>query len=172
MLTRPEPPLARRPRLRLDDHCVERPEVIEIYPTSSRGHVAHRPSPSGQSPKGLRAARILDPAPQAYPFFTMQRSPLGTPSRNERSSITDDWIGGASRNRTDDLKLAKLALSQLSYGPDPTGFADARSVPSDPPEQVVGLGRFELPTSRLSSARSNQLSYRPVSVHPCEERET
>jgi hypothetical protein len=28
---------------------------------------------------------------------------------------------------------------------------------------VVGLGRLELPTSRLSSARSNQLSYKPVS---------
>ena len=27
---------------------------------------------------------------------------------------------------------------------------------------VVGLGRLELPTSRLSSARSNQLSYKPV----------
>ena len=26
---------------------------------------------------------------------------------------------------------------------------------------LVGLGRFELPTSRLSSARSNQLSYKP-----------
>ena len=26
-------------------------------------------------------------------------------------------IGGADRDRTDDLKLAKLALSQLSYGP-------------------------------------------------------
>ena len=25
--------------------------------------------------------------------------------------------GGADRDRTDDLKLAKLALSQLSYGP-------------------------------------------------------
>ena len=25
--------------------------------------------------------------------------------------------GGAYRDRTDDLKLAKLALSQLSYGP-------------------------------------------------------
>ena len=25
----------------------------------------------------------------------------------------------------------------------------------------VGLGRFELPTSRLSGVRSNQLSYRP-----------
>jgi hypothetical protein len=60
MLTRPEPPLARWPRLRLDDHCVERPEVIEIYPTPSRGHVAHRP---------LRATRMLDPAPQAYPLL-------------------------------------------------------------------------------------------------------
>jgi hypothetical protein len=28
-------------------------------------------------------------------------------------------------------------------------------------ELVVGLGRLELPTSRLSSARSNQLSYKP-----------
>src|SRR5262249_48927343 len=27
--------------------------------------------------------------------------------------------------------------------------------------KLVGLGRFELPTSRLSSARSNQLSYKP-----------
>ena len=26
-------------------------------------------------------------------------------------------IGGAGRDRTDDLKLAKLPLSQLSYGP-------------------------------------------------------
>jgi hypothetical protein len=31
---------------------------------------------------------------------------------------------------------------------------------------VVGPGRFELPTSRLSSARSNQLSYEPGSVDP------
>ena len=34
----------------------------------------------------------------------------------------------------------------------------------DPPESiryVVGLGRIELPTSRLSGVRSNHLSYRP-----------
>jgi hypothetical protein len=31
---------------------------------------------------------------------------------------------------------------------------------------VVGPGRFELPTSRLSSARSNQLSYEPGSLDP------
>jgi hypothetical protein len=33
---------------------------------------------------------------------------------------------------------------------------------------LVGLGRVELPTSRLSGVRSNQLSYRPMSLsrHP------
>ena len=30
-----------------------------------------------------------------------------------------------------------------------------------PEQKMVGQGRFELPTSRLSSARSNQLSYKP-----------
>ena len=54
-------------------------------------------------------------------------------------------IGGARRDRTADLLRAKQALSQLSYGPP----------------KVVGLGRFELPTSPLSGVRSNQLSYRP-----------
>jgi hypothetical protein len=41
-------------------------------------------------------------------------------------------------------------------------------------EDVVGLERFELSTSRLSSARSNQLSYRPGKRggRPSEERET
>ena len=39
-------------------------------------------------------------------------------SRADAPSLTG-WAGGASRDRTDDLKLAKLALSQLSYGPDP-----------------------------------------------------
>ena len=35
---------------------------------------------------------------------------------------------------------------------------------------MVGLGRFELPTSPLSGVRSNQLSYRPMSQHPIEFR--
>ena len=37
------------------------------------------------------------------------------------AAITDDsdQDGGARRDRTDDLMLAKHALSQLSYGPEP-----------------------------------------------------
>ena len=98
-----------------------------------------------------------------------------------------DPAGGARRDRTDDLLLAKQALSQLSYGPLFSGrlkserkaglpsrssrAAVARlrpfglrrgSLPSQSDRRLVGLGRFELPTSRLSSARSNQLSYKPL----------
>ena len=78
--------------------------------------------------------------------------------------------GGARRDRTDDIVLAKHALSQLSYGPNPLTFSDRYPAPRAPPrvcplsERVVGLGRFELPTSPLSRARSNQLSYRPNPV--------
>ena len=57
--------------------------------------------------------------------------------------------GGAGRDRTDDILLAKQTLSQLSYGPVP--FL----------ERMVGPGRLELPTSRLSGVRSNHLSYGP-----------
>ena len=57
--------------------------------------------------------------------------------------------GGADRVRTDDLRLARAALSQLSYCPKSAG-------------SLVGLGGFEPPASRLSGVRSNQLSYRPL----------
>ena len=71
--------------------------------------------------------------------------------------------GGGERDRTDDLLVANQALSQLSYTPIsrcPPVSTHIRPAPR-PPEDVVGLGRFELPTSRLSGVRSNQLSYRP-----------
>ena len=61
-------------------------------------------------------------------------------------------VGGPDRDRTDDIQLAKLALSQLSYGPSASVF------------DLVGLIRFELMTPRLSSACSNQLSYRPMGL--------
>ena len=73
-------------------------------------------------------------------------------------------VGGASRDRTDDLKLAKLALSQLSYGPGRSGQGAC--------PRMVGLGRLERPTSPLSGVRSNHLSYRPDASSTDERRRT
>ena len=56
-------------------------------------------------------------------------------------------IGGGERDRTDDLLLAKQALSQLSYTPD---------------RKLVGLDGFEPSTPALSRRCSNRLSYRPL----------
>ena len=64
--------------------------------------------------------------------------------------------GGANRDRTGDLLLAKQALSQLSYGPGGRNCTSSGS-----PSWLVGLGGLEPPTPRLSSVCSNQLSYRP-----------
>jgi hypothetical protein len=66
--------------------------------------------------------------------------------------------------------LAKHALSQLSYGPVPEDECFTQATETHLVEEkthsikVVGLGRLELPTSRLSSARSNQLSYKPLTL--------
>ena len=59
---------------------------------------------------------------------------------------------GPERDRTADIRLAKPALSQLSYRPGPPLTR----------RDCVGQGRLELPTSRLSGVRSNQLSYWPA----------
>ena len=53
--------------------------------------------------------------------------------------------GGGEGTRTHDRLVANQVLYQLSYAP----------------LNLVGLGGFEPPTSRLSGGRSNQLSYRP-----------
>ena len=63
-------------------------------------------------------------------------------------------FGGGERDRTDDLLLAKQALSQLSYTPLIKN--------SKKHAILVGPGRLELPTSRLSGVRSNRLSYGPI----------
>ena len=66
--------------------------------------------------------------------------------------------GGAERDRTADPLLAKQVLSQLSYSPNFWVNPDKAKLCRD----MVGPGRLELPTPRLSSVCSNQLSYGPL----------
>ncbi len=94
-----------------------------------------------------------------------------TPGKSGPKDPSRPRFGGARRDRTDDLLLAKQALSQLSYGPlertvssECDGakalFATRYWLLAD---KLVGPGRLELPTSRLSGVRSNHLSYGPPS---------
>jgi hypothetical protein len=90
-------------------------------------------------------------------------------------SLNTNRFGGAERDRTADPLLAKQVLSQLSYSPSSSiapiarpGFGNnprqsSRSFPGHHSQmQMVGPGRLELPTPRLSSVCSNQLSYGPI----------
>ena len=63
--------------------------------------------------------------------------------RGAGTRVPGDKPGGADRSRTDDIQLAKLALYQLSYSPTKLSSSE-----------LVGLGGFEPPISRLSGVRS------------------
>jgi hypothetical protein len=106
----------------------------------------HVPSSQCQTPRSITQRTAI------------QVNRTGSPSAQHQS--------GARRDRTDDLMLAKHALSQLSYGPRlgepnrPSHLPQPKAGHSRPIR--VGLGRLERPTSPLSGVRSNHLSYRPV----------
>ncbi|CAN1723189.1 protein of unknown function [Hyphomicrobium sp. 1Nfss2.1] len=159
--------------IRLGAHCTERPEVIQDKPNPDLRLRADLKILHANRHKQLTLLEYADVyvSAQEYPLFTMsiaralrRRATIPSQARNGKDCSHSHGFGGAGRDRTDDLKLAKLPLSQLSYGPDPIGaYSYGSIIPEPNTTDVVGLGRFELPTSRLSSARSNQLSYRPDS---------
>lgn len=100
--------------------------------------------------------------------------------RQHAVSLDTNRFGGAERDRTADPLLAKQVLSQLSYSPissiapilnQGSATSASPSFPSSPSHspkgrRLVGPGRLELPTPRLSSVCSNQLSYGPILVKP------
>ena len=109
------------------------------------------------------------PSYALYLFRIFKEQPMFWPDPKIRSKcahllldsadILRDRVGGAERDRTDDLLLAKQALSQLSYSP----FRFA-ALPGSRYFEVVGLDGFEPSTPALSRRCSNQLSYRPRST--------
>jgi hypothetical protein len=117
--------------------------------------------------KGARASPVLIAACHVLHRLSMPRHPSEALMRLIVLSKTHD--------RTDvracalsDLMLAKHALYQLSYGPiSKIPWAEPHSgelSSSRPPARLVGPGRLELPTLRLSGVRSNHLSYGPMAA--------
>jgi hypothetical protein len=101
------------------------------YPCIQLSNIRWRPAVAPAAPNPRRVPR---------PGLASRLSPRG------------ESPGGDDRDRTDGLRLAKPALSQLSYIP---------RMPQGRRAGVVGPSRIELPTSRLSGVRSSQLSYGP-----------
>ena len=154
--------------------------VLNIY--------SHSAARSPQHKRAERSHLILarpftisnnpDDAPTKYRSHTqipnfINHPSLAYPRHHESLRKLKIRTGGGERVRTDDLRLAKPALSQLSYTPfakrkanqqvSLTALEEANKNPlaktNHLSSDVVGLGRFELPTSRLSGVRSNPVSY-------------
>jgi hypothetical protein len=110
---------------------------------------------------------------QAYPLFTMSRKPprRRVPRaekllfRMDVKPGTQSWWSQSGSNRRPQACKASALPTELWPRSGKHDGPESKDLPTRH-EQVVGLGRFELPTSRLSSARSNQLSYRPKAQAP------
>ena len=126
--------------------------------------------------KTIRSRQINSPIQDDSPSRLVAR-PVRSAAIVRSRQRQDKTNGGAERDRTADPLLAKQVLSQLSYSPiqldHPSLINQARqqfaSTNSLNPVhhshmQMVGPGRLELPTPRLSSVCSNQLSYGPIPV--------
>ena len=107
------------------------PEHPPLTGRASQGLIASRPDPVGAEPSDMpslhddksneRAGGPRTIRPQSRSFvlgcsFQRSRSPRSEALLPKPHCLSR--AGGARRDRTDDLMLAKHALSQLSYGPD------------------------------------------------------
>ncbi len=130
--------------LRLGAHCTERPEVNQDKPELT-GSLARPIEPLHTETTNARSAcanLVANPMLSGADDHTangtglsplhdvkLSKPPAVVARRNSFFLKCGYVDGGARRDRTDDLKLAKLALSQLSYGPNPSGLRH-RSSPS------------------------------------------
>ena len=151
-------------------------------PSRARPRPAPRPRLRGQRqsqrseirPAGLPCTLLCPPEPmrqhrpyQGCPGVSAYPCPGTTdPPRKTRGSEAASPVMPASRSR-----LASRCQNVSRPTPPCRARAPISSVRAAPgtaapsprshPRLLVGLGRFERPTSRLSGVRSNQLSYRP-----------
>ena len=116
------PVRTRRPGRFTTNHGIEAPGRTGCIPSSQCPTPRH---PSARTPRGTGFNR------QRISLFVHPQETR--PQRQDRRLTPAKRPGGARRDRTDDLMLAKHALSQLSYGPSgPAGGAIAQLILPEP----------------------------------------
>src|SRR6185312_11914231 len=105
-------------------------------------------------------------------LFTMSKDPAAaTPEDGScqtcslcatlRSTPTEEWWSQTGSNRRPHACKARALPTELwPLEPARLGGSEVRSASPE----MVGPGRLELPTLRLSGVRSNHLSYRPMAA--------
>ena len=96
-------------------------------------------------------------------LFIPWRSPLSSPSCDvlDLSELPRDWLSALP---TGGLKLESLSNVPRTYM---RSIEALRFDPANLSVRLVGSSGLEPPTSRLSGARSNHLSYEPIKLFRC-----
>ena len=105
---------------------------------------------------GQRAPAYLHTHARARPSRRTRPEGPGGCSCHARFTVTTRFTMSKTPQRPTPPLRGTTRADLLSGAPDAGGVPPGRN-----PRLLVGLGRFERPTSRLSGVRSNQLSYRP-----------
>jgi hypothetical protein len=149
--------------------------IVKVPTTQRSSRPSGRPDPAvvptqrSSRPSGRQ--KVVKPPPKSYPdlggSLPTGRSRTRLRGLAPATGVTKGAVppgrrsrpGGAAGIRTPDLRRARAALSQLSYGP-------ARRPPRPPAPTArpggVGAPGLEPGTSALSGPRSNRLSYAPA----------
>jgi hypothetical protein len=116
-----------------------------------------------------RTVKFVDLAPCPSSLFELRRGSLryDRARRTVAGVASEGWWSQTGSNRRPHACKARALPAELWPRNQKTNAHVGRARCTSMKEKrtrskVVGLGRLELPTSRLSSARSNQLSYKPL----------
>ena len=143
-------------------------------PTRSGGGAARRAKPdnipipaAGPARSGGGAARRAKPDNIPIPAAGPARSGGGAARRAKPDNIPIPAAGTSAKRwwRQTESNRRPQACKASALPIELCPLRSNQHPQRRPSDGLVGLGRFELPTSRLSSARSNQLSYKPVTSH-------
>jgi hypothetical protein len=139
-----------------------------LYPAHGTTPLARNRVRVPSRPKRGDRKRYLDDGGKTARPPIGSRPTVETADATETTRLSKQWWSQTGSNRRPHACKARALPAELwpRFGEQSVAIRNERNPfrPLTSDRLMVGLGRLELPTSRLSSARSNQLSYKPASV--------
>ena len=129
-------------------------------------------APGTRSPPWTHDRKAQDPSNSSIPLRERNLPRIGAKATRVEMIGLEPTTSALQRRRSPKLSyiprrtpatLDNPRPSNATFGTEERPVSTQRRPDSQPgrSKELVGLGRFELPTSSLSGTRSNQLSYKP-----------